>query len=577
MTSIIDRRRGHPRVSFEGQVQLLPQGSQSGVLAQASNLSESGMFVASTQIFSVGTPVCFEVPLLEHHCAGQGRVVWVQPGPQPGMGIAFEDLSAPDLSALRQTVSAGSPLEWAREAKVWFAGTAQPTRVQAVVAGTAVRLRCELGFLRLRSPVTLFFSDDEAQSYMGTLESASLTAEGAQEVPRLELTVKLAQAPAPSQTWTYWPPPPIVGAAEDTTEIEAAEPVPGEEVYELRPVPEPEQPSVSGAITARALPSPSIPLEPSVTSEELVVETDPELTITTDEEPTPEEGSRTAADWGLMAHDPSNWQLRSDAVPGARPARRRRRHLWLWLLVLVMGGLTVASMSYTKLWERVSDRLLPWARGIEPRPGSLAVISPSIAEPPKEASRAKSLEAPRPARAEANAPLGKPAAELAAPAAAAPEPAASPDEADEANADEKANEAKADEANADAAKQSEPPAAPRTAPDSTPGTSLPAGVTLDEARGTLLVSLRGSVAGAQHYPLANPDGVAINLPAGLPRVSWGDYRVQRAGFRSLWVRKRPDGGTHLRVLVSSGMRPELRITPRAVQVTLRQTSREAEE
>jgi len=85
---------------------------------------------------------------------------------------------------------------------------------------------------------------------------------------------------------------------------------------------------------------------------------------------------------------------------------------------------------------------------------------------------------------------------------------------------------------------------------------------------------RGYLAGngAHRYVLASPEGVAVNLPHARPKVRFGDYRVQRGGFKTIWVRRRPQGGLHLRVLHEPGSVAEVKLTPSAVQVTLKRSS-----
>jgi hypothetical protein len=61
-----------------------------------------------------------------------------------------------------------------------------------------------------------------------------------------------------------------------------------------------------------------------------------------------------------------------------------------------------------------------------------------------------------------------------------------------------------------------------------------------------VVGLKGSVAGARRYLLANPDGVAFNLPRARATMKLGTYPSPAPGLRNVWVRALPGGGTHLR-------------------------------
>ena len=247
-------RRGGGRVAFDETVQVLPLGSQQTIWARAQNLSESGIFVSSSRLFGIGTAIGLRLPLPtgEGRISLRGRVVRVSGGARPGMGIAFEPLGEHESEALRRAVQqalpGGAPADslrwggatvralpcWVREAKVWFAGTAQPTRVQARLGPEGLRLFCDLGFLRLGVPLTLFFPDDEARSYTGVLHAATLHTDSERGVPRLELSMALDQElPDDAETWTYWPPPPVTGAsAGEPHRADAEEPT----LIELTPV-----------------------------------------------------------------------------------------------------------------------------------------------------------------------------------------------------------------------------------------------------------------------------------------------------------------------------------------------------
>jgi hypothetical protein len=93
-------------------------------------------------------------------------------------------------------------------------------------------------------------------------------------------------------------------------------------------------------------------------------------------------------------------------------------------------------------------------------------------------------------------------------------------------------------------------------------------LTLEENRSTVTVPISGSLSGATHYALADPAGIAINLPRATPGIPFGDYPTREGGFRMVWVRKRAAGGLHLRFLFSQKLTPKLRLEARAVHVDL---------
>jgi len=84
------------------------------------------------------------------------------------------------------------------------------------------------------------------------------------------------------------------------------------------------------------------------------------------------------------------------------------------------------------------------------------------------------------------------------------------------------------------------------------------------------VAIAGSIAGATHYPLAQPDGVVVRLPQARPALPFADYALGAAdGFRVLWVRPQDQGGMQLRFLFAKArQRYSVAIEPRRVRVTL---------
>lgn len=529
----IDRRGGHQRVAFEQAVQLLGAGAPC-LWARSANLSETGIFVSCSRPLAVGTEIELRLPLAEgaRPLCLRGRVVRVCDNPTPGMGIVFVELAEAEAEALRRAVRAAVPLGWTRVAKAWFAGTSQPTRVQVRFGPDGLRLFCDLGFLRLGMPVTLCFpEEDREERFDGVLQAANLCIDPEQQVPRLELAVDIDEETpdAGARTWTYWPPPPLASAEGEGAEADAEEPVLVELAEEgdsrKPPVPEAarhprggsveeldlragstslaEPPrSVSGSIAARVLPSPPLRPEPSVEAPSLCSSVEPGPSGS----PAPDGGE---AGWDFGLPEPaaqSHWSLKgSELAPPRSRKWRRRARFWLWLLALSMAALTVASMVHTRLWQRVSDKLLLPEGSLQP-----ASFLPEP-EPAEAAGEATPVVVPSDAKAAAS-----------------------------------------------------PPADPPPRGEASGGVEP----SLQVDSSTLTIPIEGSVNAARHYRLARPEGVAVNLPHARPRVRFGDYRVQRGGFRVVWVRKRALGGLHLRVLHDSGRVPELRVGPSAVRVIL---------
>jgi hypothetical protein len=101
----------------------------------------------------------------------------------------------------------------------------------------------------------------------------------------------------------------------------------------------------------------------------------------------------------------------------------------------------------------------------------------------------------------------------------------------------------------------EPPAA---TPDPAPAAAAEPVAAPDDEAASFAVLLSGSLAGAQRYPLRDPDGVAFNLPHARTPMKVGTYTPVVPGIKSMWVRALPGGGTHLRFFFAAA-RPAPRI------------------
>jgi len=88
--------------------------------------------------------------------------------------------------------------------------------------------------------------------------------------------------------------------------------------------------------------------------------------------------------------------------------------------------------------------------------------------------------------------------------------------------------------------------------------------------GAFELALSGSIAGASHYPLRDPDGVVYNLPRARSDLKVGTYHPAVHGLKAVWVRALPGGGTHLRFFfTSAAAAPRVELAKDAVRVTER--------
>jgi hypothetical protein len=261
---------------------------------------------------------------------------------------------------------------------------------------------------------------------------------------------------------------------------------------------------------------------------------DPEMRICTPVEDTEERSEELAQEpheegWEVDLSDleREEWKMQSEH-PTLKIEQRKRRHPWLWLAALAMVGLTVASVLYTDLYQRAWDRFQTWLAA----PPDLSSIENQIA----------SLYPTEP------------------PHAPDPSPALVP--ADSARTDPAQPES---EHRVDPVDRSEDPSDP---PDPPPPSSVdPPQPALH--RQSIEVALRGSTEGATSYKLADPNGIAVNLPKARARGNLGIQKVDQGPFRSIWLRKR-EGGLQLRVMVRGDLPDyELKLSQDKIKVVLK--------
>jgi len=96
----VSERRSYERLEVEWSVDC--ETEQTFLYASITNISEMGIFVATTDPLEVGTRMTlrFAMPGEESPYILHGQVAWVNPirmlsdNPNPGMGIRFVDLSS---------------------------------------------------------------------------------------------------------------------------------------------------------------------------------------------------------------------------------------------------------------------------------------------------------------------------------------------------------------------------------------------------------------------------------------------------------------------------------------------------
>lgn len=84
-------------------------------------------------------------------------------------------------------------------------------------------------------------------------------------------------------------------------------------------------------------------------------------------------------------------------------------------------------------------------------------------------------------------------------------------------------------------------------------------IIIKEKTKKLYIPISGSFRDAYKYSLANPEGLAVNLPHANPLIPFGDYWVKREGFGIVWIHKR-EKGTHIRVIFTEDAPEQKKLT-----------------
>ena len=509
-----DQRRQTPRIDFRAPIRVLSNESQV-FWATSSNLSLSGIRVSAMETFSVGTELGLDIPVpggdasLAFNC----KVVWVEHERRCGMGLEFLDLSEAERGSLRQLVETKDlNLGWSRQVKIWFEGQPMPMNAKAIPTQDGLMVGIELPHLRHMSQVIYRFEEqDGTEGEAGTLEGVYLEPG---DVPMLMATIRPDDGF--QHTITTWPPPPTDDEVREQAAAQAPPPVtPEPEEEEL------EQEMQSGEITARDLPTPPAT---SFDEEEISVEIEEGLPAEIDPfipSPSDEQVEALSPDRG--AREQSSQQMQELESSGLQ-------NLWLWIAALALTGLAVASMAYTGLFDRVQN-------------ASTALSSdedqPALVAPKPAAETPKPAPAPAP-ETKKTAPAPAPEIINTAPAPAI-EPAPAPETKKTAPAPA-TEPATATETNPTEINPRPEPPTPGLAPTST---HQP---TYQRVSGGLRITIpiKGSTSGADHYPMGDPGGLAINLPNARATDIYGSFRIKdQKLIRLYWVKKRM-GGLQLR-------------------------------
>ena len=270
--------------------------------------------------------------------------------------------------------------------------------------------------------------------------------------------------------------------------------------------------------------------------EEHSVETDALLSLSDEAYELPSAHLSSSA-WELKTLDEPtirHWDRVNERAQERRGARAG--HLWLWLAVLLMGGAVFASLVHTDVWSQVQRQFHAWFPlyqedlALEPELLSETARSPWCSRRESWSRQCRRVTRHNPEVPWRAKGTGRPRRPRAA----------------------------TQEARAGAA------LVPKmVAEDAAPH------VTVSGEQLILTIPFHGSLQEAVHYPLAQPEGLVVNLPHGKALAPLGNYPVKQGKFRLVWIRKREDG-IHIRVFFKGQQVPfKLELLPGSIQVKIK--------
>ncbi len=558
--------RQQHRIDYFGDVRLFSPIGNETIVARAENLSETGVFLVTSEPCQIGQEVVCELPLGAERLTLRGRVAWVRPHTASrGMGVEFLDLRREDARTLRQVV--GTPMTDSLHVSVRFEGMPEPIRAEALSTSSGIYLRTSLPFLRLNSPVELHFKDGRRPPQQGWLEDVTLYADEQSPVPRLQVHVAQrhdeGDAGVPSLE------------LEDTVEVAPATPAVDEarsvvQAAEDRALPSvmvDESMSIDGASSECEEPVPLVQLKHRPTSPR-PHELDEQLLPPGEDAPYElPQGPAERSYWdfeGIPGMDPDE----EDARFWERSSPPRHR-LVLWMSALMMLAIALASAHVTGFYAIARTAMTRWSQsawalvdGETPKTASAHPLRVASLAPPSKVGSAPPLStvgsapppptlAPTPTPVSTSPAISKVSSPVVPTVAIlakttlslSPTPVTRGPEAGEAKT------------------------------TTTAKVALRPEIAVHGHETTIRLPIYGSLRGKRSYPLAHPEGVVVRLPNARSALRYGSYALNRGGLRLLWV-KRYEKGVRFRVLFSRS-KPSCRlaILKDSVRVTCSEASK----
>ncbi len=195
MTSVWDRRK--PRITYQVPVGVYDVGREQALSVSSINVSQGGMFVDTTESLAIGTELICNLPLGIGNDAlrVRGRVAWLREQQTKdvhrpvGMGIEFVDLSDEESGQLSEIV--GAKEETSYPVQMQLTGMGGAVRACAKLTDQGIFIRAPLPFLSQDSRVDFSFIDNEDESHRGRIVGVEIHHDEDTNVPRLQVEIEL--------------------------------------------------------------------------------------------------------------------------------------------------------------------------------------------------------------------------------------------------------------------------------------------------------------------------------------------------------------------------------------------------
>ncbi len=195
MTSVWDRRK--PRITYQVPVGVYDVGREQALSVSSINVSQVGMFVDTTESLAIGTELICNLPLGIGNDALQvrGRVAWLREQRSSDVhrpvGMGIEFVDLSDEESGQLSEIVGAKEETSYPVRMQLTGMGGAVRACAKLTDQGIFIRAPLPFLSQDSRVDFSFIDNEDESHRGRIIGVEIHHDEDTNVPRLQVEIEL--------------------------------------------------------------------------------------------------------------------------------------------------------------------------------------------------------------------------------------------------------------------------------------------------------------------------------------------------------------------------------------------------